>query len=217
MHICKNCDTRLVEQQHICPICGESTGNGAHRTYPVYKKISSRGTKFRFWSIMALVVLTIAAVIVNIVIGGRTWSLYAVVGAIINYQTFFSRKQVESSLIRKFIAIVLSVCILLIIIQFLSRSEVAAIQIIVPILLWGTLILSTFLYFLDFQAQKSHILPILFTICLSFVCIGTGFWLFNTIRWPSIVLMSISTFIVLFAILFYRKPVRAELRKKLHR
>jgi hypothetical protein len=217
MHICRNCDTRLVEQQHICPICGERIGNGADRTYPVYKKISSRGTKFRFWSIMALIVLTVATVIVNIAVGGRTWSLYVVVGSIINYQTFFSRKQVESSLIRKFIVIVLSVCILLIIIQFLSRSEVNAIQIIVPILLWGTLILSAFLYFFDFPAQKSHILPILFTICLSLICIGTGLWLFNTIRWPSIVLMSISTFIVLFAMLFYRKPVWAELRKKLHR
>lgn len=185
--------------------------------YPVARRISSRRKRLRFWGITALIVLTTTAVIVNIAVGGRTWSLYAVAGALIHYQTFYARKLVESSLIRKFISIVLSVCVLLVIIQILAHSDVAAVQFIIPILLWGTLILAAFLYFLYFPSQKSHVLPILFTICLSLVCIGTGIWIFDTIKWPSVVLLSISTFIVLFTVLFYREPVKAELRKKLHR
>lgn len=197
-------------------MCAERIGNSQSISYPVYKRISRRRQRARFWSIGLLVTLTCATVIVNISVGGKPWSLYAVVGAVINYQTFFSRKLVESSMIRKFISVIISVCILMGIIQILSPSEVAAVQMIIPIILWGALIISAFLYFIDFQSQKSHLLPILLTICVSFVCMGTGLWLFNVIRWPSIVLMSISTSIVLFSVLFYRKPIKAEIRKKFH-
>lgn len=216
MKTCEFCDTQVADNQRICPICAERIGNGTDITYPVYRKASSRRKRLRFWSILSLVVLTAATVIVNISIGGRAWSLYAVAGAIVHYQAFYARKQVESSLIRKFVSIVISVCVLMVVVQVLSPAEVASVQMIIPIILWGALIIVALLYFTDFQSQKSHLTPILLTICISFVCIGTGLWIFNVIKWPSIVLMSISTVIVLLSLIFFRKPIKAEMRKKLH-
>lgn len=165
---------------------------------------------------LGLVMLTAATVIVNICVGGRAWSLYAVIGAYIHYQTFLSFLQVEASIIKKFLSVTVSTCLLLAMIQVISYPGMSAIQSVIPIILYAALIVSGVVYFSDFRSQKSHIIPILFIISLSLGLMVASFTIFRVIKWPTIVLASISLAIILVSLIFFRKPIYSEIKKKIH-
>ncbi|NDV45838.1 hypothetical protein D0T49_02075 [Paludibacter sp. 221] len=162
-----------------------------------------------------MIILTIISVVVNIAVGGIPWSLYVITGIYLFYKIFLSRNLVEANLIQRFLSVVITVCLLMIIIRLIS-TEALNVQIVIPNILFGALVVSGGFYFYDFQSQKSHILPIIFTIGVAIFSIAILFFLFGIIRWPMIVLGGVSLFIIVFSLLFYRKSIIAEIKKKIH-
>lgn len=215
MKTCKYCNAKISDSFDVCPICTAKIERTENSNYPVYKCKRDIKSLYLTWSIRVLIISTIISVVVNIIVGGIPWSLYVITGIYLFYKIFLSRKLIEANLIQKFLTVAITVCLLLIAIRLIS-TDMLNVQIVIPNILYGALIVSGGLYFFDFQSQKSHILPIIFTIGVAILCIAILFVIFGVIRWPMIVLGGVSLFIIVFSLLFYRKSIIAEIKKKIH-
>jgi len=219
MSECKYCGRNIAAGFSVCPMCSplkNERSDVAAACYPRYKKTRRPGS-LRVRLTWALVLLTAASVIVNICVGGRAWSIYVVLGAYINYRTFLHRTLVEAGNIRKFLSVIVSVCLLLIMIEVISGHDIDAVQFLIPILLYAALIVAAVVYFVGFRSQKGHLIPLIIVIGLSLVCMTFSILMYRTMRWSTVLMVSVAAGIILLGGLFFRKSILNELKKKIHR
>lgn len=181
-------------------------------TYPkVSPKIikHQRLINFMKWPLLIAVVI---CQIINLITGGKAWSLVVLMSIYIAWDLVISRDLVEYNRISQFVKLITLTSLLLITIDvFLAPGWALE---AVPILIFSGLIVTSVLFFTDIERQKQNIFPFLFLILLSIFSsiIGLSFY-HEKDSWPLTVMGVVALFLLITLSITLKENIINELKK----
>lgn len=181
-------------------------------TYPkVSPKIikHQRLINFMKWPLLIAVVI---CPIINLIIGGKAWSLVVLMSIYMAWDLVISRDLVEYNRISQFVKLITLTSLLLITIDvFLAPGWALE---AVPILIFSGLIITSVLFFTDIERQKQNIFPFLFLILLSIFSsiVGLSFY-HEKDSWPLTVMGVVALFLLITLSITLKENIINELKK----
>ena len=181
-------------------------------TYPkVSPKIikHQRLINFMKWPLLIAVVI---CPIINLIIGGKAWSLVVLMSIYMAWDLVISRDLVEYNRISQFVKLITLTSLLLITIDvFLAPGWALE---AVPILIFSGLIVTSVLFFTDIERQKQNIFPFLFLILLSIFSsiVGLSFY-HEKDSWPLTVMGAVALFLLITLTITLKENIINELKK----
>lgn len=181
-------------------------------TYPkVSPKIikHQRLINFMKWPLLIAVVI---CPIINLITGGKAWSLVVLMSIYMVWDLVISRDLVEYNRISQFVKLITLTSLLLITIDvFLAPGWALE---AVPILIFSGLIVTSVLFFTDIERQKQNIFPFLFLILLSIFSsiIGLSFY-HEKDSWPLTVMGVVALFLLITLSITLKENIINELKK----
>lgn len=181
-------------------------------TYPkVSPKIikHQRLINFMKWPLLIAVVI---CPIINLITGGKAWSLVVLMSIYMAWDLVISRDLVEYNRISQFVKLITLTSLLLITIDiFLSPGWALD---TVPILIFSGLIVTSVLFFTDIERQKQNIFPFLFLILLSIFSsiVGLSFY-HEKDSWPLTVMDIVALFLLITLSITLKENIINELKK----
>ena len=181
-------------------------------TYPkVSPKIikHQRLINFMKWPLLIAVVI---CPIINLITGGKAWSLVVLMSIYMAWDLVISRDLVEYNRISQFVKLITLTSLLLITIDvFLTPGWALE---AVPILIFSGLIVTSVLFFTDIERQKQNIFPFLFLILLSIFSsiVGLSFY-HEKDSWPLTVMGAVALFLFITLSITLKENIINELKK----
>ena len=181
-------------------------------TYPkVSPKIikHQRLINFMKWPLLIAVVI---CPIINLITGGKAWSLVVLMSIYMVWDLVISRDLVEYNRISQFVKLITLTSLLLITIDvFLAPGWALE---AVPILIFSGLIVTSVLFFTDIEKQKQNIFPFLFLILLSIFSsiIGLSFY-HEKDSWPLTVMGVVALFLLITLSITLKENIINEIKK----
>lgn len=181
-------------------------------TYPkVSPKIikHQRLINFMKWPLLIAVVI---CPIINLITGGKAWSLVVLMSIYMAWDLAISRDLVEYNRISQFVKLITLTSLLLITIDvFLAPGWALE---AVPILIFSGLIVTSVLFFTDIERQKQNIFPFLFLILLSIISsiVGLSFY-HEKDSWPLTVMGAVALFLLITLSITLKENIINELKK----
>lgn len=181
-------------------------------TYPkVSPKIikHQRLINFMKWPLLIAVVI---CPIINLITGGKAWSLVVLMSIYMAWNLVISRDLVEYNRISQFVKLITLTSLLLITIDvFLAPGWALE---AVPILIFSGLIVTSVLFFTDIEKQNQNIFPFLFLILLSIFSsiIGLSFY-HEKDSWPLTVMGVVALFLLITLSITLKENIINELKK----
>ena len=181
-------------------------------TYPkVSPKIikHQRLINFMKWPLLIAVVI---CPIINLINGGKAWSLVVLMSIYMTWDLVISRDLVEYNRISQFVKLITLTSLLLITIDvFLAPGWALE---AVPILIFSGLIVTSVLFFTDIERQKQNIFPFLFLILLSIISsiVGLSFY-HEKDSWPLTVMGAVALFLLITLSITLKENIINELKK----
>ncbi len=181
-------------------------------TYPkVSPKIikHQRLINFMKWPLLIAVVI---CPIINLINGGKAWSLVVLMSLYMAWDLVISRDLVEYNRISQFVKLITLTSLLLITIDvFLAPGWALE---AVPILIFSGLIVTSVLFFTDIERQKQNIFPFLFLILLSIFSsiVGLSFY-HEKDSWPLTVMGAVALFLLITLSITLKENIINELKK----
>lgn len=181
-------------------------------TYPkVSPKIikHQRLINFMKWPLLIAVVI---CPIINLITGGKAWSLVVLMSIYMAWNLVISRDLVEYNRISQFVKLITLTSLLLITIDVFLAPGLALDA--VPILIFSGLIVTSVLFFTDIEKQKQNIFPFLFLILLSIFSsiIGLSFY-HEKDSWPLTVMGIVALFLLITLSITLKENIINELKK----
>ena len=181
-------------------------------TYPkVSPKIikHQRLINFMKWPLLIAVVI---CPIINLITGGKAWSLVVLMSIYMAWNLVISRDLVEYNRISQFVKLITLTSLLLITIDIFLAPGWALEA--VPILIFSGLIVTSVLFFTDIERQKQNIFPFLFLILLSIFSsvIGLSFY-HEKDSWPLTVMGIVALFLLITLSITLKENIINELKK----
>ncbi|MGN1380854.1 MAG: DUF6320 domain-containing protein [Bacilli bacterium] len=181
-------------------------------TYPkVSPKIikHQRLINFMKWPLLIAVVI---CPIINLITGGKAWSLVVLMSIYMAWDLVISRDLVEYNRISQFVKLITLTSLLLITIDVFLAPGWALDA--VPILIFSGLIVTSVLFFTDIERQKQNIFPFLFLILLSIFSsiIGLSFY-HEKDSWPLTVMGVVALFLLITLSITLKENIINELKK----
>lgn len=180
-----------------------------------YPKVSPKITKhqrlinFMKWPLLIAVVI---CPIINLITGGKAWSLVVLMSIYMAWDLVISRDLVEYNRISQFVKLITLTSLLLITIDVFLAPGLALDA--VPILIFSGLIVTSVLFFTDIERQKQNIFPFLFLILLSIFSsiIGLSFY-HEKDSWPLTVMGVVALFLLITLSITLKENIINELKK----
>lgn len=181
-------------------------------TYPkVSPKIikHQRLINFMKWPLLIAVVI---CPIINLITGGKAWSLVVLMSIYMAWDLVISRDLVEYNRISQFVKLITLTSLLLITIDIFLAPGWALEA--VPILIFSGLIVTSVLFFTDIERQKQNIFPFLFLILLSIFSsiVGLSFY-HEKDSWPLTVMGVVALFLLITLSITLKENIINELKK----
>lgn len=181
--------------------------------YPKIKlKIFSDNLRTFFFRLF--LIATTSSIIVNICVKGKAWSVIVASSLYLIWKNFISYNLFENNLTTRITQFLLHSCILLFIIEKIFKLDFA--PFVIEIICFSLLILLGTLFFSNYKTEKKNQMP------LNLMIIGTLFFIlcyfFGLIEmsWPLIVLISIASILSIIGIIWFRKIIIIEWKKRFH-
>lgn len=181
-------------------------------TYPkVSPKIikHQRLINFMKWPLLIAVVI---CPIINLITGGKAWSLVVLMSIYMAWNLVISRDLVEYNRISQFVKLITLTSLLLITIDVFLAPGLALDA--VPILIFSGLIVTSVLFFTDIERQKQNIFPFLFLILLSiFSSVIVLSFYHEKDSWPLTVMGAVALFLLITLSITLKENIINELKK----
>lgn len=159
-----------------------------------------------------LLIAVVICPIINLITGGKAWSLVVLMSIYMAWDLVISRDLVEYNRISQFVKLITLTSLLLITIDvFLAPGWALE---AVPILIFSGLIVTSVLFFTDIERQKQNIFPFLFLILLSIFSsiIGLSFY-HEKDSWPLAVMGAVALFLLITLSITLKENIINELKK----
>lgn len=183
----------------------------------VYPKLNAQFLsmqKFRKAAELVFVISALTCVIVNICVGGKPWSAIVIGGLWLTWAVLFARSLVDNHIVGRATKIFFFIGMYLFIVDWTVGNGWSFF--VVPIVLFGLLILLSLIFFLGFAHQKRNLMPFFWLVLVSLGAMTCAILGFSEMNWPTIVLGSIAFAIFATCIIGYRKPLAFEIKKRFH-
>lgn len=180
-----------------------------------YPKVSPKIIKHqRLINVMKwpLLIAVVICPIINLITGGKAWSLVVLMSIYMAWDLVISRDLVEYNRISQFVKLITLTSLLLITIDvFLAPGWALE---AVPILIFSGLIVTSVLFFTDIERQKQNIFPFLFLILLSIFSsiIGLSFY-HEKDSWGLAVMGAVALFLLITLTITLKENIINELKK----
>lgn len=185
-----------------------------HITYPP-------GTPQSFWRRnrqalwrSAFVLAGYLCLIINLLTGGRAWSLIVIGGLMTFWVTFVYQPQVEATPIKKLCDTALAVCLYLLLLDSVVGDGWRGF--VVPIVFFAELIVTGGYFLLFFHKRKRDFLPLFELILIGLAGTLLSLAGLKRLNWPMIVVGVVSLGLLSLSFLLFRRPLWLEIRKKFH-
>ena len=180
-----------------------------------YPKVSPKIIKHqRLINLMKwpLLIAVVICPIINLITGGKAWSLVVLMSIYMAWDLAISRDLVEYNRISQFVKLITLTSLLLITIDvFLAPGWALE---AVPILIFSGLIVTSVLFFTDIERQKQNIFPFLFLILLSIfssiICLS---FYHEKDSWPLTVMGVVALFLLITLTITLKENIINELKK----
>ena len=159
-----------------------------------------------------LLIAVVICPIINLITGGKAWSLVVLMSIYMAWDLVISRDLVEYNRISQFVKLITLTSLLLITIDvFLAPGWALE---AVPILIFSGLIVTSVLFFTDIERQKQNIFPFLFLILLSIFSsiVGLSFY-HEKDSWPLAVMGAVALFLLITLTIALKENIINELKK----
>lgn len=184
-------------------------------TYPTAPKHTLQRRKFLKIVRWPCLAAAYACPIVNLIIGGRAWSVIVLMALYMLWTLVLSPDLVEYNRISQVVKVVTYSIILLALIDVCLAPGWALD--VIPIVCFGGLILSGVLFFTDLERQKQNMLPMLLLIFLAILgaIIGLSTW-HTKMRWAIIVMGALALALLVACIIALGAEFLRELKRRFH-
>ncbi len=182
-----------------------------HALYPPVKSQPMRLNAVRKWAFRAMLSAFLICAVINLSIGGKPWVLLLALAEYIFYSAFLSKALIESSLLERFVSIMFSGSILLLLTSLWGSGSA---EVALPLTCFGMLCLSCVISLLEYKNHRKNLLPIIIVFATSVAVALIGLFMPWGMNWPSIVLLSTSVVLIILALLLFRETISIELRKR---
>ena len=184
-------------------------------TYPQVNKKEIKYKKSINIMKYPLIIATIICPILNIVTGGKAWSVIVLWSIYMFWRLIISPDLVEYNRISQFIKLILHSSILLTLIDIFLASGWAVE--VVPNVIFGGLIISSILFFTDIERQKQNMQPLLLLILFSIITSIVGLTVYKQEdRWALAVMGGIAVILLIFLIITLKEYLLKEVNKIFH-
>lgn len=150
--------------------------------------------------------------IINLCVGGYPWSLIVFGGQWLFWISVVERPLVEFTFLSKFSAILINVCIFLVIVDVIIGNGFSLF--VVPIICFSILIVQALVFLIGFKRQKGNLMPVMMMTVVGLIALALAHVGVLEMRWPTMVLGSISIFMIVFSLGVFFRPLRLEVTKK---
>lgn len=159
-----------------------------------------------------LLIAVVICPIINLITGGKAWSLVVLMSIYMAWDLVISRDLVEYNRISQFVKLITLTSLLLITIDIFLAPGWALEA--VPILIFSGLIVTSVLFFTDIERQKQNIFPFLFLILLSIFSsiVGLSFY-HEKDSWPLAVMGAVALFLLITLTITLKENIINELKK----
>ena len=185
-----------------------------HATYPPNTPQSFwRRNRQALWR-SAFVLTGYLCLIINLLTGGRAWSLIVIGGLMTFWVTFVYQPQVEATPIKKLCDTALAVCLYLLLLDSVVGGGWRGF--VVPIVFFAVLIVTGGYFLLFFHKRKRDFLPLFELILIGLAGTLLSLAGLKRLNWPMIVVGVVSLGLLSLSFLLFRRPLWLEIRKKFH-
>ena len=179
-----------------------------------YPKIKKKISKFLLIRKIILIIFLVAFIVsltINLICGGRLWSIYILFGELIFYYAFLNKPLIDNVLIRR-ISILLGIIIAyLYTIDRINNTDWS--YIVIDILAFSLLLFQLILFFANYEYYKNKVIVMLYTSVFSCVFCLLAIVKVIPINWAVITTGSIGLFTLLILFTIYYKTTTLEIRK----
>lgn len=183
-------------------------------TYPKLTHKKRQLTKLKnFWNFFLLAAARIV-IMINILTWWYPRCIIACAGIRLFWSVIYNKPLDEDNIIKRLSSLWINTCLLLVILDWLSKKSFAIF--VVPIVIFWMAILLGIIFFADYKHQKTNITTFYRILFLSLrtPLLMLFFWI--KMNRPMIVTISVSGGIMLIWIILFFKPLMLELKKKFH-
>lgn len=160
-------------------------------------------------------VVALASVIVNIIVGGPAWSAIVLMGLYMIWNLFVSTDLIEYNRISQFTKAVIYACIIIYLIEVFIVGGWA--YDVITIVTFGSIIVSGVIFYTNFHRQKHNMYPLLKLIVIGIIWCFIGFFSALEVQsWPLIVLGCATVILLSSFIIALRGDFIRELKCRLH-
>lgn len=121
---------------------------------------------------------------------------------------------VENSAANRLAQLLISACALLLVIDIVHGH--GFMHLVLPILLFSTLIILGAIFFLNFRKQRRNLMPLYYMVGGAILAVIGAFIGIMQMTWATKVLGGISAGYLVISIIWFRKPLFTELKKRFH-
>ena len=184
-------------------------------TYPAVKKQTLQRRKLLQILRWPVLFAGFICPVINLVTGGKAWSLIVLMGLYMAWTLLLSVDLVEYNRISQWIRLITEACLLLILIDvFLAPGWAVE---VVPIVCFCGLTVAGVLFFTDLERQKQNMLPMLLLIflCLIGSVVGLSLW-HQESRWALAVMGAFAFALLVACAVTLGEDFPRQLRKRFH-
>ncbi len=164
----------------------------------------------RMLSVMAM----IACPLVNYLTKGPAWSIVAMVGIVFFWRAFLSPDILEfTSMGQVFRLGSFAIIETMLIGIFLSPGWIGF---VLPIIAFGTLIVSAFIFVLNINKRKNNIMPLIWEVFLSLVAFLVLYLIMPRLNWPTITMGAVAGAFAVIGLVMFHSAIWQELKKRFH-
>jgi len=182
--------------------------------YPERKKISHHTAERAARWIFAAAAYICA--LVNILVGGKPWSVVVLWGLWFVWSLVIGRDLVEYNRISQTAKLLFNTCVLLVLIDLCLASGWAAF--VVPIVSFGTLAAIGVMFFTNLSRQKQNLMPMFWLIGASLVAMAVSLsgWGLPATNWPMLALGLTAFTMLTVSVIVLKSDLVRELKKRFH-
>lgn len=177
--------------------------------------------RHRFWKFCcmlynwAFLISLFVCPFINIVTGGKAWSVVVIISEFLIWSSFISPSMFELNRTSQSIKLFLNILLLLVSIDLFIEGGWGLF--VIPIVSFGGLIACSALFFSDFNQQRHNAIPFILFATLALLAGLVGcFAPFVETRWVFIVLGSLSFGVLLVTLILLRRTVILDIKKQLN-
>lgn len=165
-------------------------------------------------TIVMLLLSALTCGIINIIMGGKAWSLCVIGAVILFWIVFLHLPIIENTLIRKITVSSIGFCLYMILFNIIYHYN--WIILAIPFIYFTVLIINSLIFFADFKKQKRNVLPIFFMLLVSLTFFVASIIGVLTTSIQMIILFGSAIIIIVSGFILIKDKLKLELKKKFH-